>query len=259
MMLLVIDIGNTSITFGIFSGKKLIEERKIPTKIAYSLRECTTEIYNLPHRSKIKDTIISSVAPDTLLQLEKILKRVFKKRPLVLGRDIKAPIKNLYKYPEQVGQDRLVNGVAAYALYNRGSKKRPLLIIDFGTAVTFDVISKDNEYLGGLIFPGIRLSLENLSRRAALLPKIEIKRPKSLVGKDTKESMRSGLLNGYGSLCDGIVKRVGSLYKVKPEVIATGGDAPLIAKYANSIKKVEPNLTLKGLRLTYERGKTLEE
>jgi len=250
-MLLAIDIGNSNIVIGIFKGSRLIEKRKIPTRIVHSFSKCNAEIYNIPHRSEIKDIIISSVVPTASIQLEKVLKRIFKKSMLILGRDIQAPIKNLYRRPEQVGQDRLVNGVAASTLYNK-TKKSSIIIIDFGTAVTFDVISKENEYLGGLIFPGIRLSLENLSKRAALLPKIEIKKPNALIGKDTKDSMRSGLLNGYGSLCDGIVKRISSLYRKKPEIIATGGDALLIAKYATSIKKIDPDLTLKGLRFIYE-------
>ncbi len=252
-MLLAVDVGNSNIIFGVFKGSRLIERRSISTKVVDSFRERNAEIYNLPHRGKIEDIMVSSVVPEALAKIEKTLKRVFKKDILMVGRDIEAPIKNLYRYPEQVGQDRLVNAVAAADLYNR-YRKRFLIIIDFGTAVTFDVISKRNEYLGGLIFPGIRLSLENLSRRAALLPKIDIKPPRSLVGRDTKESMRSGLLNGYGSLCDGIVKRISSLYGGRPEVIATGGDAALIAKYAGAIKKVDPNLTLKGLRIIYEKS-----
>ena len=252
-MLLAIDIGNSNIIFGIFKGKSLIDKRGIPTKIVSSLSETSAAIYNLPHREKIEDIIVSSVVPNALGALEKVLRRIFKKGILVLGRDIYAPVKNLYNRPEQVGQDRLVNAACASLLYNK-DKKGLIVVIDFGTAVTFDVISKNNEYLGGLIFPGIRLSLENLSRRAALLPKIEIKSPSSLIGKDTKESMRSGLLNGYASLCDGVIQRIRSLYKKSPGVVATGGDAALIAKHATSIKKVDPDLTLKGLRITYETG-----
>lgn len=253
-MLLAIDIGNSNVICGIYKGRRLIEKRYIPTKMVFSLRECNREIYNLPHRDRIEDIIVASVVPNALAELEKVLRRIFKKDILVLGKNIHAPIKNLYRRPEQVGQDRLVNGVAVSALYNK-DKKNFVVIIDFGTAVTFDLLSKRNEYLGGLIFPGIKLSLENLSRRAALLPKIEIKKPASLIGKDTKNSMRSGILNGYASLCDGIVERISSLYTKKIKVIATGGDAGLIAKYANSIKRINPDLTLEGLRITYLKRK----
>ena len=250
-MLLAIDIGNTNIVLGMFRGKGLVYESKMATKTAYSFGKCSSEIYSLPHRDEIRGMIVSSVVPDALTELTKALKRVFKREPLVMGKNIQPPIKNLYKYPEQVGQDRLANGVAAAALYNKG-KKNLIVIIDFGSAVTFDVLSKRNEYLGGLIFPGIRLSLENLYQRAALLPKIEIKRPKGLIGKSTKESMRSGILNGYGSLCDGIVKRIAAKFRTTPMVIATGGDARLISTHSVSIDKIDPSLTLKGLRITYD-------
>ncbi len=254
-MLLAVDIGNSNITFGVFRDNDLISRHSIPTKTVGFFTKCTSEIYKLPYRSHVKDIIITSVVPDALIQLEKIMRRVFKKNIFIVGRNIKVPIINLYNHPQQVGQDRLVNATAAAILYNKRAKK-PLIVIDFGTAVTFDCISKRNEYLGGLIFPGIRLSLENLSKRAALLPKIEVKRPNSLIGKDTKDSMRSGLLNGYGSLCDGIIRRVSGKFKTKPVVITTGGDAALIAKYATFIKKIEPDLTLKGLRIIHELKQT---
>jgi len=253
-MLLAVDIGNSNVIFGIFNGARLLERRAILTRAVSSLHTCNSAIYSLPHRSQIGSIVICSVVPEALLQLERILKRIFKKEILVLGRDLQAPIKNLYRQPEQVGQDRLVNAVAASALYNKKGK-RPLVIIDFGTAVTFDAVSRKGEYLGGLIFPGIRLSLENLVNRAALLPKIEIKRPRSLIGGDTQESMRSGLLNGYGLLCDGVVKRINSIFKIKSEVIATGGDAALISRYCASIRNIDANLTLRGLMITYRGHK----
>lgn len=252
-MLLAIDIGNSNVVFGFFKGKMLVERRIFATKSVHSFSKLSAEVYKLPHRERIKDIIISSVVPDALKELVKVLNRVFKKDILILGQNIEAPIKNLYSKPEQVGQDRLVNAAAASCLYNR-KRKSHIVVIDFGTAVTFDVVSRKDEYLGGLIFPGIRLSLENLSKRAALLPKIDIKQPKSLIGSDTKGSMRSGILYGYASLCDGVIKKIASLYKEQPIVVATGGDARLIAKYADSIKKIDPDLTLKGLRITYQKN-----
>ncbi len=250
-MLLVIDIGNSNIEFGVFKGKKLVDKRSMPTDEVYSFGKCSAVIYKLPYRSQIKDIVVSSVVPDALGGISRALKRVFKKDILVIGKDLEAPIKNLYSKPEQVGQDRLLNAVAVSGIYNRGKKKK-VVVIDFGTAVTFDLISKKGEYLGGIIFPGIRLSLENLSKRAALLPKIELKKPRSLIGKNTKDSMRSGILNGYASLCDGIIDRVKALYKERPRIIATGGDAALIAGYTKSIKTIDPDLTLKGLEIAFE-------
>ena len=162
-----------------------------------------------------------------------------------MGQNLKAPIKNMYKHPGQVGQDRLVNAVAAY------NECGGSIVVDFGTAVTFDVISGRNEYLGGLIFPGIRLSLENLSSKAALLPKIKLTPSKPLLGSDTAGSMRSGILNGYAALCEGVIKRLRLKCGRNLRVIATGGDAALLARYCSDIKKVDSDLTLKGLLLSY--------
>ncbi|MFH1752744.1 MAG: type III pantothenate kinase [Candidatus Omnitrophota bacterium] len=250
-MLLAIDIGNSNILFGIFEKDKLLHEYKVPTDIVNSYAKCNSVMYDLSHRQKVDKIIISSVVPDALTKLNRILRRIFKCGTYVLGHDIKAPIKNLYHKPKQVGQDRLVNGVAVAALYNK-SKKTPVVVIDFGTAVTFDLISKENEYMGGLIFPGIKLSLESLTRRAALLPKVTLKEPSCIIGRDTKDSMRSGILHGYASLCDGVVGRIGAKYGKRLKVVATGGDAPLIARYASSIDEVDLDLTLKGLKIIAE-------
>jgi type III pantothenate kinase len=256
-MLLTIDIGNSNILFGIFKGDKLVEKHKIPTEIVHSFRKCNSIVYGLSHRKKIDRIIISSVVPEAAKCLVKPLKRIFGRDVMVMGKDIKAPIKNLYGKPEQVGQDRLVNSAAAAAFYNKG-KKSPVVVIDFGTALTFDVISKKNEYLGGVIFPGLKLSLENLTRRAALLPKVTIKRPGSLIGKNTKDSMRSGILYGYAALCDGLIKQISASMKGRLKVVATGGDAALIASCSKYIRKVDPDLTLKGLKIiadTHKKGK----
>lgn len=247
-MLLTVDIGNSNILFGIFNGKKLVEKHKIPTDIVQSFRKCNTVVYNLSHRKRIDRIIVSSVVPEALDKLDRVLRRVFKTDIMILGKNIEAPIKNLYEKPEQVGQDRLVNGTAAACLYNK-NKKIGLIIVDFGTAVTFDVITKNNEYLGGIIFPGIKLSLENLTRRAALLPRVTIKEPESLIGRNTKDSIRSGILNGYASLCDGIIKKVKASRKEPMKVIATGGDAAIISRHSCFIRKIDPDLTLKGLQL----------
>jgi len=250
-MLLTIDIGNTSITLGIFDKKKLVFKDMIQTKATSFPAKCVAGIRRFPHKNKIDGIIISSVVPAALTALEKALKKVYKMRPIVVGRDVKAPIKNLYEQPEQVGQDRLVNAVAACELY--GKTRKPIVVIDFGTAVTFDVISKKGEYLGGIIFPGIRLSLETLVKRAALLPKISIKSPKNLVGNNTKDSMRSGILNGYASLCDGITNRIRAIYGKKIKIISTGGDALLISLFSSVLKKNDQDLTLKGLKIIYDK------
>jgi len=246
-MLLAIDIGNTTIAFGIFKEKKLISTWKIST-------QSVLEGESIRSPKGIDSAIISSVVPKATPVIKKMVVQKYKIRPFVLGENIKAPIKNLYRNPKQVGQDRLVNAVAAKDLYGC-----PAVIIDFGTAITFDVISKRGEYGGGVIFPGIETSLNALSQKAALLPKIKVAPPKRLIGRDTVDSMRSGVFYGIGALCDGIIAKLKAKYGntmpgQKPmRIIATGGHAALITKYSKLIRKVNPNLTLEGLRLIYER------
>ena len=235
-MLLAMDIGNTSIAFGIFKGKRLVKAWKISTQGVFS----KTTI-KLP--KNIKMAIISSVVPKATPIIKKAIAKKYKIRPLVLGENIKAPIKNLYRKPKQVGQDRLVDAVAAKELYGY-----PAIVIDFGTAITFDVISKKGEYLGGLIFPGIETSLNALSQKAALLPKIKVAPPEGLIGRDTVDSMRSGVFYGTGALCDGVIAKLKAKYGPM-KVIATGGHAALMAKFTESIRKVNPNLTLEGLQI----------
>jgi len=240
-MLLAIDIGNTTVSLGIFQGKKLRSTWKIPTRSIFSKKAIL-----LP--KDIDAVIISSVVPKTTPIIRKLLVKKYKILPLVLGKNIKAPVKNLYRNPKQVGQDRLVDAVAVKELY--GS---PAIVIDFGTAITFDIISKKGEYLGGIIVPGIETSVRALSKQAALLPIIKVSAPKELVGKDTINSMKSGIFYGFGALCDGLVARLKMKYGPM-RVIATGGHARLMARFSRSIPKVDPNLTLQGLRIIYEKA-----
>lgn len=237
-MLLAIDIGNTTVAFGIFEGKKLRSSWKIPTQSLL-----LKKTLRLP--KDINSAIISSVVPKATPIIKKAVVKKCEIHPLLLGGNIKAPIKNLYRKPKQVGQDRLVDAVAVKELYGY-----PAIVIDFGTAITFDVISKRGEYLGGIIVPGIETSLKALSSRAALLPKIKVSAPKELVGRDTVSSMRSGIFHGFGALCDGLVAKLKAKYGPM-KVIATGGHAVLMAKFSKSIDIVNPNLTLQGLRLIY--------
>lgn len=239
-MLLTIDIGNTSIAFGIFQGRKLKSAWKVSTQAALS---------NKPIRlpKDIDAAIISSVVPKATPIIKKVVAKKYKFRPLVLGENIKTPIKNLYRESKQVGQDRLVNAVAAKELYGY-----PVIVVDFGTAITFDVVSKKGEYLGGIIVPGIEISLEVLSTKAALLPRIKLSPPKELLGRDTVSSMKSGIFYGFGSLCDCLIDKLKEEFGKQP-VIATGGHSRLIAKFCRSIDSVCPDLTLRGLRIIFER------
>ena len=244
-ILLAIDIGNTNIVMGMFKSSRLIRKKIIPTKNVYTSTQCRRELKKIQGKDAFEALIISSVVPRALRSIKRCAGKTFDCPVFVLGENIFAPIKNRYKKPKQVGQDRLANGVAMYNKYKGG------IVVDFGTAVTFDLITKKNEYLGGVIFPGIRLSLENLSLKAALLPKIKLKRPKSILGKDTTASMRSGVVNGYGVLCEGLLEKLKSKYGKSLQVVATGGDAPLLARNCPSIDKVDQDLTLKGLLITY--------
>jgi len=239
-MLLTIDIGNTSIAFGVFQGKKLRSAWKISTRNIFLKKAA-----RLP--KDIDAVIISSVVPKATPVIKKQLVKKYKIFPLILGENIRAPIKNLYNNPKQVGQDRLVDAVAAKELYGC-----PAIVIDFGTAITFDIILKKGEYLGGIIVPGIETSVRALSKQAALLPIIKVSVPKELVGRNTINSMKSGIFHGFGCLCDGLVAKLKKRYGPM-RVIATGGHAELMAKFSRSINRVDPNLTLQGLRIIYEK------
>ncbi len=241
-MLLAIDIGNSTIAFGIFEGKRLKSSWRISTQNIFSKSKVLKPLKD------IDGVIISSVVPKATPIIKKLLKNRFKIEPLVLGDNIKAPIKNLYRNPGQVGQDRLVNAVAASELFGA-----PIIVVDFGTAITFDIISKRKEYLGGIIVPGIEISLEALSTKAALLPHIKLSPPKEFLGRDTVSSMRSGIFYGFGSLCDCLIERLKAKFG-EQLVIATGGHSRLIAKFCKSIDNVEPDLTLQGLRIIYEKA-----
>ena len=238
-MLLAIDIGNTNVNFA------LIEKRgKIKRKFSVPTQNLTLALKRTEKIKKINKIIIVSVVPKALEKLKRGLKRSFKNTKIVVvGRNIKVPLKCKYNKRE-IGQDRLITAFAAGQIYGL-----PILIVDFGTAVTFDFVSKGSVYVGGLIVPGIKMSLESLSERTAMLPKTYLKKTRSFIGKDTHSSIRGGMIYGYASLCEGMI----SLFKKKIDknikVIATGGDAALISRYTRSMKRIDPNLSLKGLYL----------
>lgn len=245
-MLLAIDIGNTNITFGIFRGSKIVEKFDIPTR-DYSFKKLKA---NTPNADNINDCIICSVVPKATKILVRDLKSLLGKPPYIIGKDIKVPVKNLYRDPEQVGQDRLVNAYAGIALYGW-----PLVVVDFGTAITFDVISKNKEYLGGMILPGLRISLDILAERGALLPKIGLGVPKEFIGRSTQESMLSGIVYGFAALTDDLSNRIKDKIGTGALIIGTGGDITLICKYCKKINKIDKDLTLKGLGFIYRNIK----
>ncbi|MCX5657387.1 MAG: type III pantothenate kinase [Candidatus Omnitrophica bacterium] len=247
--ILAIDIGNTNISYAFFKGKKIIKKGKISTQEKYSLKKFASFYFG-----KIEDVIISSVVPTSLLKLKKELRAKFPKRPLVLGENIKVSLVNLYKKPSQVGQDRLVGAYAGHMLYGGG-----LLIIDFGTAVTFDLVSFKGEYMGGMIFPGLKTSFNALCQRAALLPKkMRLVKPKELIGRTTEESIRSGLYSGFAGLTANIVHTFRKEYGRRLKVIVTGGDADRIYPLIKDICILEPDLTLIGLKMIYDNRLKIE-
>lgn len=246
--LIAVDIGNTNITVGVFNGKSLIKKTKIPTN-TYSLYDKNfRKFVEACAPGKKADVIISSVAPVALSMLIASLNKIGNCRISIVGRDVNVPVRNLYRIKSEVGQDRLVNAYAAGSIYGA-----PCVIIDFGTAITFDLVSRKGGYLGGLILPGIEMSLTGLHRNTALLPKVELKKAHDIIGKDTVNSMRGGILFGFGKMCDGLIFEYRKILGKSLKVIATGGNASLMKIYAKSIQMVDADLTLKGLFLIHQK------
>lgn len=241
-MLLSIDIGNTNITLGVFKGDNLVVTYRIPTKE----KKYSVFLKDILNSNKIDEAIICSVVPKSTLRLKNDLKKLLKTTPIILGKNIKVPIKNLYEKPGQVGQDRLVNAFAAIKMFGY-----PAIIIDYGTAVTFDVVSRNKEYLGGMILPGMEISLDALAQKTALLPKIKLEFPHELIGKNTKNSMLSGIVFGFAALTDDLISRIKAKIGKKAIVIGTGGNINSISKYCRNIDHIDINLTLKGINLIY--------
>ena len=248
--ILAADIGNTNITLGLFKGRALLKKAKIVTGAPHLYKKRLAKFLGVAAPDA---AVISSVVPAALAKFKKVIATA---RPLsgrsrkqsqiyILGENMKAPIQNLYRARREVGQDRLVNAFAAKSLYGA-----PSVVIDFGTAITFDIVSKRGEYLGGVILPGIELSLAGLHEKRALLPKVELIPVPYLLGKDTAGSIRAGILFGFGAMCDGLIEKYRKIFGRGMRVVATGGNARLMKKYAKSIDTVDEDLTLKGLAMT---------
>ena len=205
---------------------------------------------NKLNKIKLDDAIVCSVVPKVTRIIDKNLRRFLGKRPYIIGKEIIVPIKNLYRKPKQVGQDRLVNAYAGVRLYGA-----PLIVVDFGTAITFDAVSQRKEYLGGMILPGLGISLDSLAERTALLPKIKLAAPREIIGRDTKNSMLSGIVYGFAALTDDLTKRIKAKIGMNARVIGTGGNIRLIGRYCQSLDKIDADLTLKGLNLIYQNRK----
>ncbi|MDR2017337.1 MAG: type III pantothenate kinase [Syntrophobacterales bacterium] len=254
-MLLVIDIGNTNIVFGVYNDDTLVNHWRLSASIQKTVDENAILLNSLLGFEKINlvdidSAIISCVVPPMLIPFEIICRKYVGIRPLVVEPGIKTGMPILYENPQEVGADRIVNAVAGYEKY-----KKSLIIVDFGTATTFDYVTARGEYAGGAIAPGIMISLGALFESASKLPRVELIKPKSLIGRNTVHAMQSGIIYGYVGLVDGIVNKMKEEVRTNPYVIATGGLSSFIFKESQTVDEVDEMLTLRGLKILYQKNK----
>ena len=255
-MLLAIDVGNSDTTLGVFEDEELRATWHMATDIHRMVDEYAALLFNLLHHegldpSDIKDIALCSVVPPLVTIFEELSQRYFHLAPLVVGTGVRTGVRIRMDNPREVGADRIVNAAAAHHLYGG-----PVIITDLGTATTFDTVSKEGDYLGGAIAPGIVTAAESLFTRAAMLPRVELVHPERAIGTNTIAAMQSGIVFGYVALIEGMVTRMQQELGEKAKVVATGGYAELLAKETSVIDVVNPNLTLIGLRLIYLMNKS---
>ncbi|MDO4269967.1 MAG: type III pantothenate kinase [Eubacteriales bacterium] len=254
-MLLVIDVGNTNMVFGLYEGDRLRGSFRISTNAERTSDELGMQIAQYYHlhgldRAETRAVLIASVVPPVMYTLINAIRKYLRVQPVIAGRDVDIGIENCYNNPREVGVDRLVNAVSAVRKYGK-----PLIIVDIGTATTFDAIDARGAYQGGAIFPGIKVAMEALFLKTSKLPRVDIERPENAIGKTTVQSMQSGAVRGYVGALTGIITDIQAELGGKARVVATGGMGRMMAEYCGLIDEVDPNLTLEGLRLIYEDNK----
>jgi len=256
-ILLAVDVGNSNTVLGLWQGPELECHWRLTTRreatsdeLALSVRGLLASSPAGAERAEPTRVIVASVVPSLRFPLRQALRQLFGREPLFVEPGVKTGMPVLYEVPQEVGADRIVNAVAAFEAVGG-----PCIVVDFGTATTFDVVTAKGEYAGGVIVPGIAISAEALFEKAARLWRVEIRRPDRVVGKTTTGSIQSGLYFGYLSLVDGMIDRISAEIGGRPRVIATGGLAELFGGGSDKIGQIDPLLTLKGLRLIDERNR----
>ena len=257
-LLLAIDIGNTNIVLGVFRGERLIESWRLATFRERTADEVGIAVVGLFRHwhvdaSRVGGIVMASVVPPLTGTLTAMAQRYFGLTPLTMDGKVRTGMPILYRNPAEVGADRIVNGIAAYERYGRHAGA-PIIVVDFGTATTIDAVTAKGEYLGGVICPGVQISADALFQRAARLPRTDVRKPPQVIGQTTVESMQSGLFYGYVGLVEGLVGRIRLELGEAAACVATGGLAHIIAPETTVIQHVEPDLTLHGLRIVWDRN-----
>jgi type III pantothenate kinase len=253
-VLLAVDVGNTNVTLALFEGEKLVADWRVTSHRERTGDEIGVELKQLFglrgfELSVVSGVVISSVVPNLNPALVDASRRYLKCEPVMVGPGVKTSVRIRYENPRDVGADRIANALAAYTKYGG-----PIVVIDFGTAVTYDAINKEGDYLGGAIAPGVEISLDALVSQTAMLRRVEPVAPDSVIGRNTIASIQSGLIWGFVAQVEGMVKRMVDELGGKARVIATGGQAALVAELTNVIETTDPLLTLEGLRLIYSQN-----
>lgn len=253
--LLAVDIGNTNIALGVYDAHRPLAQWRIATEAQRLTDEYAVLLDGLLHQqdiafSDIGGCVFASVVPPLTGIFASLARRYLNVEPVIVGEDIETGVRILYDNPHEVGADRIVNALAVQRKYGT-----PAIVVDFGTATTFDVISAEGDYMGGIIAPGMGISAEALFQRAAKLPEVELTAPPTAIGKNTINSMQAGLVLGYVAMVEGLIQRIEDELGAAAHVVATGGLGDLIAAHTASIQHVDTNLTIEGLRMIYEMNR----